>query len=77
MNFKESKSVNLLLYDIMSDLDLNTVSRESVLKKCVEKKLTMSEENYNTQMAILSKYLLSRDNLKMLKALAKIKEKRK
>jgi len=51
-------------------------SRQETLTKCVEEKLVHSEDMYNSQVQEAYNYLLSRDNLKVVKTIARENKKR-
>lgn len=46
-------------------------SRQETLVKCIEEKLAHSEDMYNSQIQEAYNYLLSRDNLKVVKTIAR------
>ena len=73
MSSKESKLKNLL-YDIMSDVNSNRFTREEVFTRCVTNKLEVVRHNYNKQMTNLYKYILTRSNIKTIKAINKLKK---
>lgn len=73
MSSKESKLKNLL-YDIMSDVNSNRFTREEVFTRCVTNKLEAVRHNYNKQMTNLYKYILTRSNIKTIKAINKLKK---
>jgi hypothetical protein len=60
------------LYNILSDLN-KLKGHDDVMKRCVEKKLNNSFNNYANEVDILCKYLLSRNNFKVLKWVSKRK----
>ena len=51
--------------------------RKETLTSCIVDKLSHSEEMYNQQINDAYKYLLSRDNLKVVRTLAKENKKKK
>lgn len=57
-----------ILY-IIYKMDEKT-SKEDILKKHVDEKLTNALNYYNTTLEEISKYLMSRDNLKVMRAIA-------
>ena len=64
-----------LLYDILYELNANITSdRDAVFAKCVEKKLTIVEDNKKKQLDNLYKYILSRSALKTLRAINRIRK---
>ena len=74
MSLKEHKFKNLL-YDILGDINNHLdVSREEVLSNCINKKLLAIKNNYSKQLDNLYKYILSRSNIKTIKAINKVKK---
>lgn len=64
-----------LLYDILNELNTNiTSNRDVVFSRCVEKKLNILEDNKQKQVDNLYKYILSRNTLKTLRAINRIKK---
>lgn len=51
-------------------------SRQVVLKKCIQDKLKFSETMYLNQIKEARNYLLSRDNLKVVKTIARENKKK-
>ena len=55
--------------------DLNKIeSSDIVMQRCVDKKLNASLEQYKSTMKNLYNYVLSRSNIKVIKALSKVKK---
>lgn len=64
---------------IVNDLNLRLKTlpkRKETLVKCIQDKLLHSEDMYNEQIQAAYKYLLSRDNLKVLKTIARENKKK-
>lgn len=64
---------------IVNDLNLRLKTlpkRKETLVKCIQDKLLHSEDMYNEQIQEAYKYLLSRDNLKVLKTIARENKKK-
>ena len=64
---------------IVNDLatKLNSLpSRQETLKKCIQEKLQYSEEMYLSQVEKARNYLLSRDNLKVIKTIVRENKKK-
>lgn len=61
--------------DLATRLD-TLPSRKETLRKCVEEKLLHSEEMYLKQINDARDYLLSRDNLKVVKTIARENKKK-
>lgn len=58
--------------------DFNTykdLSRQDLLKECINKKLAFTLKKYNEEIDWHSDYLISRSSVKVLKALTKIQKK--
>lgn len=71
-----SKDSNLFkhkLYNILKDLS-SLESGDIVMKRCIEDKLTKSYEQYQNTVKNIYNYVLTRSNLKVIKALSKIKK---
>ena len=73
MSSKES-NLKKLLYDILGEINSYKKSRDSVFNDCVAYKLDVIQHNYSKQMTNLYKYILTRSNIKTLKAIEKIKK---
>lgn len=72
-----SKEANFqkLLYDILGDIHSNmNTSRDDIFSRCVENKLNIVKHNYSKQLDNLYKYILSRSNIKTIKAINKAKK---
>lgn len=52
----------------------NIPSREKTLSNCIQNKLTYTEEMYKEQMDKAFEYICSRDNLKVIKTIARMKQ---
>lgn len=64
----------LKLYNILESL--NTLQdRDMILNDGVQDKLDISLDNYKNAMRNMYNYVMSRDNLKVLKAIAKLNSK--
>ena len=72
MNLKDNTFRNKL-YNILNDLN-NIKSCEDTLQSCIDKKLNASYDNYQLTMRNMYNYVLSRSNIKVLKALNKVKK---
>ena len=59
------------LYNIMDDLS-GLESSDIVMQKCIDEKLTRSFEQYQNTIRNIYNYVLSRSNLKVVKALARM-----
>ena len=62
------------LYNILSDLNKN-IPRDELFKECVQRKLDLSLERYNNEIELIYNYLLSRSNIKVMRNIAKMKDK--
>ena len=51
------------------------VPKDELMKACIESKLAASEEEYNRTLELTQEYLLSRDNLKVLKTIEREQKK--
>lgn len=49
-------------------------NRQETLERCISEKLRHSEDIYNEQLKEAYEYLLSRDNLKVVRAIAKARK---
>lgn len=72
MNLKDSKFKNML-YNILSDLN-NIESSDLIMTRCVDNKLNASYESYQLTMRNMYNYVLSRSNIKVIKAINKIRK---
>jgi len=64
----------LKLYNILESL--NTLQdRDVILNDGIQNKLDVSLDNYKNAMRNMYNYVMSRDNLKVLKAIAKLNSK--
>ena len=61
------------LYNILSDLN-SLQSSDAVIKKCIDDKLTRSYEQYQNTIRNIYNYVLTRSNVKVIKALSKVKK---
>ena len=50
---------------------LGVPSREETLERCIKGKLDNTDELYNKQIELAYNYLMSRDNLKVVKTIAR------
>lgn len=66
-------TLNDKLYNIMNDLNSIEPS-DIVMQKCIEDKLTRSFEQYQNTIKNIYNYVLSRSNLKVIKAISKVKQ---
>lgn len=66
-------TLNDKLYNIMKDLNSIEPS-DIVMQKCIEDKLTRSFEQYQNTIKNIYNYVLSRSNLKVIKAISKVKQ---
>ena len=64
------------LYNILDSLD-NLSKRDEILLENIDEKLKISEESYETLMKDIHNYILMRDNLKVIKAMARLSKKGK
>ena len=62
------------LYNILESLK-SIESKDVVLTKCVEDKLTNSLEQYRNDIRNMYNYVLSRSNVKVIKAISKLNAK--
>ena len=51
------------------------IPKEELLQACIESKLAASEEEYTKTLELTQEYLLSRDNLKVLKTIEREQKK--
>ena len=72
MNSRESK-FKTILYNIIDDLN-GIQSSEDVLLKCIQDRLDASYEQYQWTIKNIYNYVLSRSNVKVLRALSKVKK---
>jgi len=64
-----------IVYELATKIE-NLPSRKETLEKCVEEKLLFSDTMYKEQIEESKKYLLSRDNLKVVKTIARENKKK-
>ena len=69
---EDDKKLENMLYNMLTDINENTQSRQDTFKKCVKDKLDNSHENYDRQMVNLTKYILSRSSEKVIKTLVRV-----
>lgn len=50
---------------------LGVPSREETLERCIKERLDNTDELYNRQIELAYNYLMSRDNLKVVKTMAR------
>lgn len=61
------------LYYILEDIDVwSKKPSEEILKLCIEDRLNASTKQHDDNISAMSAYVLTRSNLKVLKALARI-----
>ena len=70
MNLKES-NFKIKLYNILSDLE-RIEAPATIMQRCVNEKLDASYKQYQSSMRNIYNYILSRSNVKVVKALSKI-----
>ena len=75
MNSKDQSKFKIYLYNILNDLN-HIEQSDVVFQKCVKEKLDNSYEQYQFAMRNIYNYILSRSNVKVVKALARIKKKK-
>ena len=70
---KESKLKNIL-YNIVHDLS-KIPDADITINNCVKHRLENSYDQYNHAIKSIYNYILTRDNLKVIKAISKMKKK--
>ena len=73
MNLKEDKMFKKNLYNILNELN-SMKDSSNTMYSCVENRLNVSLEQYQKHVENTCKYLLSRSNYKVIKAIEKEKE---
>ena len=63
------------LYNILNDLN-GIESSDITMQQCIDNKLNTSYEQYQWTMKNIYNYVLTRSNVKVIKALAKIRTKK-
>lgn len=71
-----SIDLKVKLYNILDSLN-SLPTREEVFKESINEKLKVSEDCYETLMNDIHNYILMRDNLKVIKAMARLSKKGK
>lgn len=61
------------LYNILDDLN-NIQPLDVVIQRCIDEKLNASLEQYQNTVKNIYNYVLSRSNIKVIKALARIRK---
>ena len=71
MNSKEKTNFKKSLYNILESLN-KIKPRDVALNECIETRLSKSYDSYLATMKTIYNYVLSRNNLKVIKAISKI-----
>ena len=75
MSSRGNTSFKGKLYNIM--MDLNKIKPSDItLNYCINEKLSRSYEQYDNTMKSIYNYVLSRSNIKVIRALTKMKKKK-
>ena len=74
MSFTRESKLKNILYDILCDIKSHNESREEVLNRCVNEKLDVIRHNHTKKVSKLYKFILAKNNIKILKAINKLKK---